>query len=82
MMRRAGRGVKLEGLGSYLPKIALDGTFDVSHRLDRAIKNALNAPGTFTGNIKNRANPPASRPPPTGKPPRPKTLESGPPSSP
>jgi hypothetical protein len=36
---------KTEGLGSYLPKIGLDGTFDVSHRLDRAIKNARRASG-------------------------------------
>jgi len=53
---RAGRGVKLEGLGSYLPSIGLDGGFDVSHRLDRAIRNALNAPGTFTGDIAKRQN--------------------------
>ena len=53
---RAGRGVKLEGLGTYLPNIQLDGTFDVQHRLDRSIKNALNAPGTFTGVILNREN--------------------------
>jgi len=53
---RAGRGVKLEGLGSYLPNLQLDGTFDVQHRLDTAVKNGLNTPGVFTGNIKNREN--------------------------
>jgi hypothetical protein len=51
---RAGRGVKLEGLGTYLPNIQLDGGFDVQHRLDPAIKDGLNAPGTFTGVITNR----------------------------
>jgi len=53
---RAGRGVKLEGLGSYLPNLQLDGTFDLQHRLDIAVKNGLNTPGVFTGSIKNREN--------------------------
>ena len=53
---RQGQGVKLEKLGTYLPKIDLSGTFGVSHRLDREIKNALNTPGSFTGDIINREN--------------------------
>lgn len=53
---RAARGVKLEGLGAYLPNIQLDGGFDVQHRLDRDVKDGLNAPGTFTGVIRNREN--------------------------
>lgn len=48
---RAGRGVKLEGLGTYQPKVGLDGTFDVAHRVDSAVKKAINAAGTFSGNI-------------------------------
>ncbi len=51
---RMGRGVKLDGLGTYLPNIKLDGTFDVQHRLDREIKNALNAPRAFSGIIRNQ----------------------------
>ncbi|MCP4602338.1 MAG: hypothetical protein GY847_17785 [Proteobacteria bacterium] len=51
-----GQGAKIEGLGTYLPKVGLDGTFDVSHRLDRAIKNGLNAPGAFSGEIVKREN--------------------------
>lgn len=51
-----GQGAKIEGLGTYLPKVSLDGTFDVSHRLDRAIKNALNAPGAFSGEMVNQEN--------------------------
>lgn len=51
---RAGRGVKLEGLGTYLPNLKVDGTFDVEHRLDRDIKNALNAPAAFAGTLLNR----------------------------
>jgi hypothetical protein len=51
-----GRGVKFEGLGSYLPGIDLDGTFNVENRLDSAIKKGLNAPGVFTGTLVNREN--------------------------
>lgn len=51
-----GRGAKIDGLGTYLPKVRLDGRFDVSHRLDVAIRNALNTPGTFTGTIERREN--------------------------
>jgi hypothetical protein len=50
-----GRGVKLEGLGTYLPNIQLDGSFDVQHRLSRDIKRELNA-RPFTGTILNRGN--------------------------
>ncbi len=53
---RQGQGAKIEKLGTYLPKVGLDGEFGVSHRLDREIKNALNAPGTFSGQIENREN--------------------------
>ena len=51
-----GQGAEIEGLGTYLPKVGLDGTFDVSHRLDKAIKNGLNAPGVFGGEIVKREN--------------------------
>jgi hypothetical protein len=51
-----GRGAKIEGLGTYLPKIGLDARFDMAHRLDGAIKNSLNTPGSFSGEIENRAN--------------------------
>ncbi len=51
-----GRGVKIEGLGTYLPKVGLDGRFNISHRLDKKIKNGLNTPDEFTGDIENRAN--------------------------
>jgi len=53
---RQGQGVKLVKLGTYLSKIALDGKFGASHRLDKAIKNGLNAPGAFIGDIANRGN--------------------------
>jgi hypothetical protein len=53
---REGRGVKLEGLGIYMPKIGLDGVFSVWHRLDRSIFNQLNISGFFTGIVLNREN--------------------------
>jgi len=51
-----GRGVKLEGLGTYLPNINYQGTFDVAHRLDRGLKKALNIKGDFRGRIRNKKN--------------------------
>jgi len=51
----SGRGVKLEGLGTYLPNINYQGEFDVAHRLDRNLKRALND-GSFSGKIQNKKN--------------------------
>jgi hypothetical protein len=48
-----GRGVRLDGLGTYLPNINYQGEFDVAHRLDRRLKKALNA-GNFSGKVTNR----------------------------
>lgn len=53
---RAGRAVKVEGLGTYSPNISLDGTFDLQYRADTAFANGLNIPGIFTGTILNRDN--------------------------
>ena len=53
---RAGRAVKVEGLGTYAPNISLDGTFDLQYRADTAFSNGLNIPGIFTGTIINREN--------------------------
>ena len=50
----AGQAVRLEGLGTYSPKISLAGTFGVGHRADKALKNQLNTPGAFRGEIVNR----------------------------
>ena len=48
-----GRGVRLEGLGTYLPNINYRGELDVAHRLDRELKRALNN-GSFNGRIRNK----------------------------
>jgi len=52
---RQGRGVKLEGLGTYLPNINYRGELDAAHRLDKNLKRALNN-GSFSGGIRNRKN--------------------------
>jgi len=51
---KQGQAVKLEGLGTFTPSINLEGTLDVSFRLDTGVDSALNVPGAFTGNITNR----------------------------
>ena len=53
---RAGRGVKAEGLGTWLPNIDTTGVFDVQYRMDSFLKNALNVQGIFSGDILNREN--------------------------
>jgi len=53
---RAGRAVKVEGLGTFSPSIDLDGNLAISYRPDPALSNGLNIPGVFTGTIINREN--------------------------
>jgi len=48
-----GRGVKPEGLGTYLPNINYQGEIDAAHRLDRRLKRRLNN-GSFSGKIRNK----------------------------
>jgi len=51
---RSGRAVKVEGLGTWTPTIALDGTLDIQYRPDAAFSYGLNIPGIFSGRIVNR----------------------------
>lgn len=51
-----GHGVKLEGLGTYLPNINYKGVYDVAHRLDRRLKKELNRSRAFRGRIRNKKN--------------------------
>jgi len=53
---KRGQGVKLDGLGTYLPSIDTQGELSISHRLDNEIKNAINTTGAFMGEIQNREN--------------------------
>jgi nucleoid DNA-binding protein len=51
-----GRAVQLDGLGTYYPKIRLDGRYSVGHRADRELKAELNKSGNFQGEIVNKDN--------------------------
>ena len=53
---RAGRAVKIDGLGTWTPNLQLDGSLDIQYRADNALVNGLNLPGVFTGKIVNRDN--------------------------
>jgi len=53
---RAGRAVKVDGLGTFSPSIDLEGNLAISYRADPALSNGLNIPGIFTGTILNREN--------------------------
>jgi hypothetical protein len=48
--------VKVEGLGTFSPRIDLDGNLAISYRPDPALSNGLNIPGIFSGTILNREN--------------------------
>ena len=52
----AGRAVKVDGLGTWTPTIALYGTIGVQYRPDAVISYNLNIPGYFTGKVSNREN--------------------------
>jgi hypothetical protein len=53
---RSGRAVKIAGLGTWTPKLGLDGTVSIQYRPDTALVNALKVPGTFTGRIVHKEN--------------------------
>lgn len=53
---RAGRAVRLEGLGTFTPGIDLEGKISINHRADVGLTNALNTPGFFEGDIIHRDN--------------------------
>ena len=53
---RSGRAVKIEGLGTWTPNMALDGEMDVQYRTDTALLSGVNTAGLFTGDVVNREN--------------------------
>jgi hypothetical protein len=53
---RAGRAVRLEGLGTFAPGIELDGKIHINHRPDITLTYALNTPGFFEGEIIHSEN--------------------------
>ena len=53
---RAGRAIKVEGLGIWRPAIGLDGKLSINYRPDPSFSYGLNLPGVFSGKIANREN--------------------------
>lgn len=51
-----GRSVSLEGLCSYTPSVQLDGSFKLTHRMDKDLVGLMNKPYAFKGDINNRSN--------------------------
>ncbi len=51
---KSGRPVKLQGLGIFAPTMDKNGTIKITHRYAGWLKNELNAPGAFLGDIENR----------------------------
>jgi hypothetical protein len=51
---RAGRAVKVDGLGIFTSTVDLEGYFAISFRADPAMNYGLNIPGIFSGTIVNR----------------------------
>lgn len=53
---QTGQPVRLDGLGTLTPTISLQGNFRIGYRVDTYLKNQLNGPGMFWGEILNRGN--------------------------
>ena len=51
-----GTPVKLPGLGTFKPSIDRHGMLKINLRTDSALKNGINAPGAYSGEIINKAN--------------------------
>ena len=52
----SGRAVKIPGLGTWTPNLALDGTLEVQYRADARLISALKDAPRFEGHISNREN--------------------------
>ena len=51
-----GTPVYINGIGYFAPSIRLDGSLNVSLRMDPSIRRQLNRPGAFRGEVLNRAS--------------------------
>ncbi|MBC8332217.1 MAG: hypothetical protein H8E28_09580 [Anaerolineae bacterium] len=51
-----GTPIKFPGLGTFSPGINRHGELKINLRVDVALKNGINAPGTYSGKITNKAN--------------------------
>ena len=52
----SGRGIKIDGLGTFAPKMDLNGRLSTQYTADIRIKKEINSPGAFLGKIANRDN--------------------------
>lgn len=51
-----GTPVKLPGVGTFTPGVDRNGTLKVNFRADMALKNGINTPGAFSGQLRNKQN--------------------------
>jgi len=51
-----GEPMQIEGLGTYTPKLKMNGAIGLAYRADSAIKERLNAYNAFKGQIERREN--------------------------
>jgi hypothetical protein len=49
-----GTPVKLPGVGILTPSVDRDGTFKINFRVDAALKKRIDAPGAYTGKVRNK----------------------------
>lgn len=49
-----GQAIYLDSLGTFTPKISLDGSFNISYLASKRLKAEMKVPGWFQGDIYNR----------------------------
>jgi len=49
-----GQAIKIDDLGTFTPKIDLNGNFSITHRLSLKLKNEMARKNWFQGDIKNK----------------------------
>jgi nucleoid DNA-binding protein len=49
-----GTPVKLLGVGTFSPSIDREGAFKINLRADTALRNGINAPGAYSGQVRNK----------------------------
>jgi nucleoid DNA-binding protein len=50
---KGGNSVRLRGLGLFSPRISLNGEFSINYKPDKRLKNILNEPDAFWGEVVN-----------------------------
>ncbi len=49
-----GTPVKLPGVGTFTPSIKREGKLKINFRADTALRNGINAPGAYSGQVRNK----------------------------